>query len=191
MSQNNNEELYHHGVIGMKWGVRRYQNKDGSLTPKGLKRYSKMSPDKLNKTIKKEVHKARKKNGERTGWSNQWIWDNYIGENSKKEINRHYKQIRKINDSTDKKYKDFVKKTKNLDEFDPKVEKKYDNIYDIHDQKMKDIGATMVYGQRYSEKAIKNIGKINIGFLRDLGYNQETSKYLQNKLSKSKRVAIY
>ena len=33
-------EHYHHGVKGMKWGVRRYQNKDGSLTPVGKKRYS-------------------------------------------------------------------------------------------------------------------------------------------------------
>lgn len=33
-----NGELYHHGVKGMKWGVRRYQNKDGSLTPAGKKR---------------------------------------------------------------------------------------------------------------------------------------------------------
>lgn len=32
-------ELRHHGVKGMKWGVRRYQNKDGSLTPAGKKRY--------------------------------------------------------------------------------------------------------------------------------------------------------
>lgn len=32
-------ELYHYGVKGQKWGVRRYQNKDGSLTPEGEARY--------------------------------------------------------------------------------------------------------------------------------------------------------
>lgn len=32
-------ELYHHGIKGQKWGVRRYQNEDGSLTNAGRKRY--------------------------------------------------------------------------------------------------------------------------------------------------------
>ena len=32
-------ELYHHGIRGMKWGVRRYQNEDGTLTIEGKKRY--------------------------------------------------------------------------------------------------------------------------------------------------------
>ena len=33
------DELTHHGIKGMKWGVRRFQNKDGSLTPAGKRRY--------------------------------------------------------------------------------------------------------------------------------------------------------
>lgn len=35
-----NKELYHHGILGQKWGVRRFQNYDGSLTEAGRKRYS-------------------------------------------------------------------------------------------------------------------------------------------------------
>ena len=57
-------ELFHHGVKGMHWGVRRYQNKDGSLTAAGRKRYSADLKKDLNETNildKKSIDKTIKK----------------------------------------------------------------------------------------------------------------------------------
>ena len=41
-SYNYSDELYHHGIKGQRWGIRRYQNKDGTLTPAGKKRAAKL-----------------------------------------------------------------------------------------------------------------------------------------------------
>ena len=49
-------ELYHYGVKGMKWGARRYQNKDGSLTAAGKKRQTRQE----RKQVKKNVNKLYK-----------------------------------------------------------------------------------------------------------------------------------
>ena len=45
-------ELYHWGIKGQKWGIRRYQNPDGSLTEEGKVRYGGNSYDKLNQNQK-------------------------------------------------------------------------------------------------------------------------------------------
>lgn len=67
----NSNELMHHGIHGMRWGIRRYQNKDGSLTVAGRKRinqldseYQRLTGKKLSKssesnTVKKTSTKPK------------------------------------------------------------------------------------------------------------------------------------
>lgn len=50
-----NAELYHWGVRGMKWGVRRYQKKNGTLTAEGKKRYANPHADYVRAHEKKKV----------------------------------------------------------------------------------------------------------------------------------------
>lgn len=52
-------ELYHHGILGMHWGIRRYQNKDGSLTPAGRRHYGYDQVDK----VRKDLEDTRNPNG--------------------------------------------------------------------------------------------------------------------------------
>ena len=58
ISQN---ELYHHGIKGMKWGVRRFQNEDGSLTTAGKKRYGDESTGSDKKTSSNNGSKTPRK----------------------------------------------------------------------------------------------------------------------------------
>lgn len=53
----NNDTLKHHGVLGQKWGVRRYQNADGSLTSKGKERYGDTKSRSAGKTQKTHMPK--------------------------------------------------------------------------------------------------------------------------------------
>ena len=53
--------LMHHGIKGQKWGIRRYQNPDGSLTPEGIKRYGEVLKGSKGFTSKGKARNARDK----------------------------------------------------------------------------------------------------------------------------------
>lgn len=83
-------ELYHHGIKGQKWGVRRYQNSDGTLTAEGKKHY-KVSDDFDGRIIPKKTQFYRITNNKddvtyggkkylSTNREDHEIWQKYIGD---------------------------------------------------------------------------------------------------------------
>lgn len=88
--------LYHHGIKGMKWGVRRFQNADGSLTAKGKQRYG--DKDNFEKQYPEDVKKTINKVGTSMGKANKAV-------NKAKDVND--KMVKKANQE---KIKDDVSK---------------------------------------------------------------------------------
>lgn len=87
------DDLYlsHHGILGQKWGVRRFQNKDGSLTSEGKQRLSRIDKkyDRLAKKDAKEYARAKMFYGKGAGNRRKLI-KNKVEQRSKD--NPHYKK---------------------------------------------------------------------------------------------------
>lgn len=114
---NDGNELMHYGVLGMKWGVRRYQNKDGTLTNAGKKR--------LAKSIVKQYPKKQTNSSYKQ-----------IKQDITDELRDNYKSQLKSHIGTIREKKKFLDKVQSIEdayynkEYSKDVKRAYDNAYD-------------------------------------------------------------
>lgn len=136
MPMKKSDELYHWGIKGMKWGVRRYQNKDGTLTPAGKKHYGGEDADGSEKPD--YAPKASKKKA-----------GDYTDEELRAQINRM---------QMEKQYRDLAGQT-NVREDDPNRELKLERERLQLQRDVKSLHKEINGGQTFVKTVMANAGQ--------------------------------
>lgn len=119
------DELQHHGIKGMKWGVRRYQNPDGSLTEKGYKKYYNSEGNFTNKA-KKLIGKSIGGKSEFDSYTTKYGNKKGVAKSNRQSVSTeyfdktyggHFKNKAIANLKKNKKYDKYFEKYKGKDEF--------------------------------------------------------------------------
>lgn len=130
-------ELYHHGIIGQRWGVRRFQNPDGSLTAAGRKRYGTVEALEAHQKAKSEKKQAKEKKREAKALQKrQAEWDDNVQKNWWKAYNKACDYFAEnIEDKINSKWSDEDIKA-NRDKYEKEVNSFFDKYYEIEFNKM-------------------------------------------------------
>lgn len=168
-----NEELYHHGIKGMRWGVRRFQNPDGSLTKAGMRRYGDKSPYEVT-TSDGDTFRVSK------GSKN-----NYNTRSSKvtKTWGQHNKEV---DDAKAKKRisKQYAKEQAKGDEA---LKKSYNRMYvDAYNKAADKMNGGVI--DRYNRAQEKKYGK---DYAKRSGYENDYMKMFNKEVSKILSKSMY
>lgn len=121
--------LAHHGILGMKWGVRRYQNKDGSYTELGRKHYGSVHygfGDKVSRLERKAARmerkaekldtkaaKRRKRVDRKARWEHKPILRNFVKTD---DVTENLREAQRLEKKAKKKRKKEEKLQKKIEE---------------------------------------------------------------------------
>lgn len=109
MEQRKNDYLSHHGIRGQKWGIRRYQNEDGTLTNAGKSRYAKaLIKNDKDVNNKWDAYRKGPKVGIKTGNTDPVIKATLKGQELRKSLYESSKECKSVVDKIRKKSVKFL-----------------------------------------------------------------------------------
>lgn len=150
----NQDELMHFGVKGMKWGVRRYQNKDGTLTAKGKAKYGNDISQRKPKHVKKQVQDAYASNRLKKKSIKDEVEEKMDKTKEKKRFIKINNDLDKLFDEADKLYETDGPNAWAKPSYD--IEKEYDKAFTAYENKRNKVIEEVI--DEYASVTLKSLG---------------------------------